>query len=136
MIPPSPEIIYSIILVSFLVAISSAMSGVLMLLVLKEYSAYIKKRFNSDLPKIIMLSAYSGVTFSFITAAFFIFRIAFLLQSGVDYGITDWFAYDLMIGAYMFLMSVFFFTVYNERKHLDSIFDAQIKKKLNKQDNQ
>lgn len=134
MIPHSPEIVYGIILVSFLVGVASAMSGVLMLLVLKEYAKYIKSRFGSDLPKFITITGYSGAVFSLIAAAFFFFRILFLLESGADYSITDWFAYDLMIGLYMFLMSVFFFAVYNERKQLDMFLDSQIAKRLNRQD--
>jgi hypothetical protein len=119
--PLPVDVVYATILVSFIIAIISIIAGMLQIKMVDSYNDHLGKRFGEkNVSPNIVKSGYRLSLFSMIVGAFFLYRIAYVVQTGNDFGSKDWFLYDLAIGFYMLFNSLFLLSLFKERKRLDA----------------
>jgi len=120
--PLTVDVVYATILVSFIIAIISIIAGFLQIKMVDSYNDHLGKKFGEEnVSPNIVKHGYRLSLFSMIVGAFFLYRIAYVVQTGNDFGSKDWFLYDLAIGFYMLFNSLFLLSLFRERKRLDSL---------------
>lgn len=120
--PLTIDLVYGIILISFIISLSCITAGITYIKMINAYSLHLSKKFgeNNVSPKIVK-NGHRLSLFSIIVGIFFLYRIAFVLHTGNDFNPKDWILYDLAIGFYMLFNSLFLFSLFNERKRLDAL---------------
>ena len=113
------EHLLGIILISFIVAISSCVAGLVLITSILKYNSYLKSKFGDLVPEKILKSGYQLSFFSFAIGLFFLYRIGFVLTYNKDFSLTDWFVYDIAIGVYMLLNNFFLLMLFTERKKME-----------------
>lgn len=113
------EHLLGIILISFIVAISSCVAGLVLITSILKYNSYLKSKFGDLVPEKILKSGYQLSFFSFAIGLFFLYRIGFVLTYNKDFSLTDWFTYDVAIVVYMLMNNLFLLMLFKERKKME-----------------
>ncbi len=113
------EQLFGIIFISFVTAITSLAAGLVLLTSIMKYDTYLKEKFGDLVPEKILKNGYQLSFFAFAIGLFFLYRIVYVVSFSKDFGLTDWFAYDIAIGVYMLLNNFFLLMLFTERKKME-----------------